>query len=80
MTLDDKLQSHELLSIPFLEEKTILRYDNRSNKKRCCLNTTMDLETDSCKCSHQRFDHQHLIGRDRRYPCQKCTCPDFRKK
>jgi hypothetical protein len=45
-----------------------------------CYSTYVDLDTDMCNCGHPKSDHQHLISRVRRYPCRKCTCPDFRKR
>ena len=67
-----------------MESKFVTRYyiftlSKREVIKLCGVWTNVDLETDSCNCGHPRSDHQHLIERDRRYPCQKCVCRDFKR-
>jgi len=36
--------------------------------------------SDLCICGHDRIQHQHFLGTKVRYPCLKCTCPNFRER
>ena len=40
----------------------------------------MEAGYDLCICGHERDDRRYLIGRYPGKTCEKCTCPDFRRR